>query len=188
MKNLGRILLLADTLYLLAGGFLGPIYALYVEEIGGDLLDASLTFAIFTATSGIVVFLFSLWEDKERHLEKFVIGGYLLGVIGYFMFLFVNSPTYLFLVQTVLGLSAALKDPSYDALFSEYGRKHLALAWGEWEAMDYFSASASALVGGLVVIYFGFQTLLYIMFISSIFAFAISLLLLYHRRRVHARI
>jgi predicted MFS family arabinose efflux permease len=87
-----------------------------------------------------------------------------------------------------LGLSAALKDPSYDALFSEYGRKHLALAWGEWEAMDYFTASAGALIGGIVVVQYGFQTLLYIMLICSIVSFVISLLLLQHKRRTHARI
>ncbi len=186
MRKLGRILLITDTLYILAGGFLGPIYALYVEKIGGDLLDASLTFALFMGTSGIVVFLFSLWEDKNKHQEKFVILGYLFGVIGYLMYLFVNSPVHLFAVQIVLGLSASLKDPSYDALFSEYGRKHLALAWGEWEAMDYFSLAASALVGGYIVVLFGFQTLFYIMIICSLISFLISLLLLRHKKS-HAK-
>ena len=183
MDKVKRILLLTDTFYLLAGGFLGPIYALYVQKIGGDILDASISFALFMGTSGVVVFLFSLWEDKKKHLEKFVVIGYFLGVVGYAMYLFVDSPAFLFVVQIVLGLSAALKDPSYDALFSESGKKHLALSWGEWEAMDYFALGAGALLGGYIVVAYGFETLLYIMLAASICSFLISLLLLKRRRK-----
>ena len=62
MNKLKRILLVSDAFYILSGALMAPIYALYVEKIGGDLLDASATFAIFMITAGIVVFMLGLWE------------------------------------------------------------------------------------------------------------------------------
>ena len=177
MGNLRRILLISDGLYLLAGGLLGPIYALFVDEIGGDLLVASTTFAIFMLTAGIGVFLLGLWEDRFKHQRKFIIAGYGVGVLGTFGYLFVNSPPSLFIVQIILGLSAALKDPAYDALFSR-SAKHLVLAWGQWEAVDYFSLGFGAIIGGLIAQNFGFQALLWCMLIISISSFFTSMLLL----------
>lgn len=174
--------MLSDAFYILAGALLGPIYALYVQKIGGDLLDASSSFAFFMLTAGVVVYLLSLWEDKFKHRKKFVIAGYGIGVIGYLGYLFVNSPTALFIVQIILGFSAALKDPAYDALFSDSGKKHLILAWGEWEAMDYIVWGVGALMGGFIAKYFGFQILLYIMFLMSILSFVISMLIMRLRK------
>jgi len=36
-----KILLVTNGLILLSGAMIGPIYAIYVKKIGGDLLDAS---------------------------------------------------------------------------------------------------------------------------------------------------
>ena len=35
-----RILLISDTLVLISGAMIVPIYAIYVKKIGGDILDA----------------------------------------------------------------------------------------------------------------------------------------------------
>lgn len=118
MKSLKRILLITDAFYLISSGLLGPIYALYVEKIGGDLLDASITFSLFMLTAAVVVFLFARWEDKSKHQKKFVVLGYGIGALGTIGYIFVDSPFSLFLIQIILGLSVALKDPAYDALFS----------------------------------------------------------------------
>ena len=40
MKRKLKILLMASALLMLAGGLFGPIYAVFVEQIGGDLLTA----------------------------------------------------------------------------------------------------------------------------------------------------
>lgn len=177
MNALRKILLLSDAFFLLSGGLLGPIYALYVQKIGGDLLDASTTFAIFMITAGIVVFLLGMWEDKARHQKKFVIAGYGIAVIGSLGYLFVTSTMGLFVVQAILGLAVAMKDPAYDALFSS-SQKHLALAWGEWEAVDYVALGIGAFLGGLIASQFGFHVLLSCLFGLSVIAFMISLLLL----------
>lgn len=178
MKALRRILLMADALFLFAGGLLGPIYALFVKEVGGDLLEASTTFALFMLTAGFVIFFLSFIEDKSRHQNFFVIAGYGLGVIGYVGYFFVTSTIGLFIVQAILGLSIALKDPAYDAMFSRSSEKHLALSWGEWEAMEYMVLGISAIVGGYIAQEFGFQGLFLVMSTFSIVSFLISLYLI----------
>ncbi|MBI4100745.1 MFS transporter [Candidatus Microgenomates bacterium] len=173
-----KILLLSDALFLLSGGLLGPIYALFVGKIGGDLLDASGAFAFFMLAAGAAVFLLAFWEDKIKYPKVFIIAGYGVSMIGTAGYLFVDSPRSLFIVQIVLGLAVALKDPAYDALFSLAGKRHLALAWGEWEAVDYLTLGLSAFAGGLIAQFLGFQILLWCMFLLSVFAFLSSILLL----------
>ncbi len=179
-----RILLLSDAFFLLSGGLLGPIYALFVNEIGGDLLDASGAFALFMLTAGIAVFFLALWEDKIKHQKIFVIAGYGITVIGTAGYLFVDSPFSLFIVQAILGLAVALKDPAYDDLFSLSGKRHLTLAWGEWEAVDYIALGIGAFVGGLIAQFFGFRILLWGMLALSIFSFATSMWLLRLKEKI----
>ncbi|MBI2033317.1 MAG: MFS transporter [Candidatus Levybacteria bacterium] len=177
MNTLRKVLLISDAFYLLSGGLLGPIYALFVTKIGGDLLDASSAFALFMLTAGIVTFLLSIWEDKSKHRRKFVIIGYGIGMLGAIGYLFVNSTMTLFIVQIILGLAVSVKDPAYDALFSN-SQKHLALAWGEWETVDYFALSGGAFFGGLIAQYLGFQVLLFCMAFLSVVSFITSMYLL----------
>lgn len=172
--NIRRALLLSDALYLISGALLGPFYAIFVREIGGDLIEAGGAFALFMLTAGVVVFLLARWEDKSRHPKKFIIAGYAIGAIGTAGYLFVNSSLSLFIVQIILGLSVALKDPAYDALFSKSGKRHLALAWGEWEAMDYFALGIGAFSGAFIAQNLGFQTLFKVMLVMSIFSLLFS--------------
>ena len=48
-----KTLLLTDGIIILACAMLGPIYALFVQEIGGDLLDAAYAFAVYAFVAGI---------------------------------------------------------------------------------------------------------------------------------------
>lgn len=180
-----RILLLSDALSILSVGFIGPIYALFVEKIGGNILEAGTSYAIFMVTAGVVVLLLAVVEDRVKTQKSFIIAGYGIGVIGTVGYLFVNSSITLFLVQALLGLAMALKGPAYDGLFSRVDMKHVTLAWGEWEAMDYFTLGASAFFGSVIAQYFGFTALLWCMSGAAVLSFLISLSLLYlHERNV----
>ncbi|MFH1590343.1 MAG: MFS transporter [archaeon] len=107
MKRGLKILLLADTWATFAVGMLGPIYAIFVEDIGGDLLDASWAYFSFMITSGVVMHLISHWEDRYKHKEKLVTYGYLLTAFGCLLYVFVHDQMTLILTQIVLGLAEA---------------------------------------------------------------------------------
>lgn len=70
MRNGLKILLLSDAWATLALGLVGPIYAIYVEEIGGNILNASWAYFSFMLTTGVVMFLISKWEDRVKNYDS----------------------------------------------------------------------------------------------------------------------
>jgi drug/metabolite transporter (DMT)-like permease len=180
MNRILKILLEADGFYILAAGMFGPIYAIFVERIGGDILEAGGAYAAFAISSGILLFLLSRWEDHVKHKEKIIVIGYALGCIGILGYLFVSAPIHLFVVQIILGIAEAIVYPAYDALYSRSldGGK-FASEWGLYESMRSIVTAVAALVGAFIAVIFGFQTLFIVMFFFSLIGLFISTRLLY---------
>jgi MFS family permease len=153
-----KILLFTNALILVAAAMLGPIYALFVEKVGGDLLDASITGGVFALAAGITTLIAGRYSDKLR-MEKLIIAiGYFLIGVSFLLYIFVDSTTSLLFVQVLLGFAEAFYSPAFDSLYS----KHICLCkagreWGMWEAMNYFMAGIGAIIGGFIVAIFGFN-------------------------------
>ncbi|MBN1543851.1 MFS transporter [Candidatus Woesearchaeota archaeon] len=179
MNRTLKILLMTDACFIFAVGLFGPIYAIFVNDIGGDLLDAGWAWAAFMLTAGVVVFLMSRWENRVRHYEQLVIGGYAVRSLAIFGYIFVGSPLHLMAVQALLGIGEAFTIPAYDALFTmhiDHGQE--ASQWGNWEAMYYIVTSMSAILGAAAATAFGFQALFVMMFGVSIVGLLLSIRLM----------
>ncbi|PIR87446.1 MAG: hypothetical protein COU11_00305 [Candidatus Harrisonbacteria bacterium CG10_big_fil_rev_8_21_14_0_10_49_15] len=175
MKRGLKILLWADAWADFGIGMLGPIYAIFVEDIGGDILDASWAYFAFMITAGLVMYLISRWENHVLHKEKLVVIGYCLTAVGALGYYFVDTQAGLLVVQVILGVSMAVLSPAFDALYSHYVvNKHEASDWGAWEAMGYMVAALAAVVGGYVVDSFGFRPLFLLMFGAALVGAIIS--------------
>lgn len=178
-KNLAlRILLMTDGLVVFSAAMLGPIYALFVRDIGGDILDTGLAAGVFTATAGVVVFLSGRFSDRVKEPEMVVASGYAIMASGFLSYLLVDSVGMLLLVQVMIGFGQALCSPSFDALYSKHvdpGRS--GTQWGAWESMNYFAAAFGALAGSAVASLFGFPVLFTLMgclaFTSALYIFAL---------------
>src|SRR3989344_7244676 len=72
-----RILVVTNGLVLIAGAMLAPIYAAYVDIIGGDLMDASFAGGAFALTAGTTVLLAGKFSDRGRAQELVVVTGYI---------------------------------------------------------------------------------------------------------------
>ncbi|MDO8570335.1 MAG: MFS transporter [Candidatus Daviesbacteria bacterium] len=173
-----RILLISNAMVLIAGAMLGPIYALFVEQTGGDLLDASLAGSVFAFAAGITVLLSGKYADKIKQKNIIVIIGYIIMGIGFLLYTMVNSMQTLLLVQIVIGFGGAIYNPSFDALYSEsLDQGKNATEWGAWEAINYFSIAVGAIIGGFIVTNFGFTPLFVVMsllcFLSALYLYKI---------------
>ena len=61
-----RILLATNAMIIVAAAMLGPIYALFVKDIGGDLLDASIAGGILALVAGITTLTSGKYSDKIK--------------------------------------------------------------------------------------------------------------------------
>lgn len=164
-----RILLSTNALILMAGAMLGPIYAIFVEKIGGDLLDASIAGAIFAFAAGCTTFISGKISDKIKENELIIVFGYSIMALGFFLYFWVDSIIFLFIVQVVIGLGEAIYSPAFDAVYSKHldGQKS-GSQWGAWESMNYFTTAIGAIIGGGLVTLFGFKAIFLIMAILSL--------------------
>lgn len=145
MRKKLKILLTSSSLFMLAGGLFGPLYAVFVEDIGGDLLTAGSAYAAFSVAAGILIFLISRWEDRVKHQEKLIIAGYVLSCLGYLGYIFVQSPFQLFAIQIVFGVGEAIGTPAYDGLYSSSWRRESSSQNGGYGSPCIISSQASQL-------------------------------------------
>ena len=179
-----KILLLSSVLFTLAGGMFGPIYAIFVEGIGGDLLTAGAAYSIFAIVSGILIFFISRWEDHVKKQEILVVCGYALNCIGFFGYLITKNPLDLFIVQIIFGAGCAIKSPAYDGLYSKHLEKGKFVSeWGLWESIYMITTGLAAIAGGIIGNFYGFRMLFIIMLFSSIIGFIVSIDLLIRKRK-----
>ncbi len=173
-----RILLFSSALFILAGGLFGPIYAVFVERIGGDLLTAGGAYSAFAIAAGVLLFFISRWEDHVKHQEKLVVLGYLFSAAGFLGYLMIRNPIDLFIVQIIFGLGEAIGTPAFDGLYSKHmDRGKFISEWGMWESMNLILTGVAAIAGGFLATVYGFRSLFVLMFILSIFGLLASTLL-----------
>lgn len=173
-----RILLIADMIWYFGEGMLGPLFAIFTEKIGGDVLDISWAWAIYLVVSGVLTVLVGKVSDSRISKRSLLIAGYVLNAVCTFGYLFVQTPAHLFILQAFLGLSAALATPTWDALYSKYeDPKHSGLAWGLSDGLQQVFTGVAIVAGGLLVSIFGFSVLFVIMGIVQIISvFAVLML------------
>lgn len=178
MHQIIKILLASSVVHNFSLGLLGPIYAIFVQNIGGGILSASSAWAIYTITIGVLTIIFGKFEEKLSWSRMLIWGRILTtaGVVGYF---FVSTVYQLFMVEFLLGVAASIKDPAYDSLFSKFlTKKRVSLEWGyQWGFTGIFGGIA-ALIGGAVATVFGFKILFISMAIFSAASTVLACLLL----------
>ncbi len=162
-----RILIISSIFYNFSFGLLAPIFAIFVQQIGGGILEVSRAWFLYTLLIGITIVTFGQIEDKISKMKMLLLGRimYTLGAVGY---MFVTNVEHLFFIQIILAISLAIIDPAFTSLFSRHlikGKE--STEWAIWEGSVYIVMAFGAIVGGLVAEAFGFRMLFLMMAISG---------------------
>ena len=166
-----RLLLMADSMWLMGRAMLGPIYALFVAEIGGSLFDAGITFGVYALSAGIITLVSGTLVDRVKENELIIAAGFLISGIGFGLYTMVDSMTMLLIAQAVIGAGEATKFPAYDEVYSKHLDKNKGgEEWGAWESVAYFTTALGAVAGGYVASKYGFDAIFGLMTILSLSA------------------
>ena len=184
MRRVLKILLACTAFFTLAGQLLLPVYAVFVKDIGGDLLTAGTSYAVFLLACGLLLIALSHWENThKKYVKHFVVLSYALKAAGFISYVFVSQPWHLYAVQAVLGISEAINAPAYDGLYSKNLTKgKFILQWGYWDATWYIAAAVGAALGGFIAQTYGFNTLFLTMASVAVLGLLTALLLFWGDR------
>mgnify|MGYP001611725413 FL=1 len=163
MNKYLKNLLLGAWVWYFGAGLFGPLYAVFAEQIGGDILEITGAYALFLIVVGVMSIYVGRISDHHSK-KKLMIFGYLLNAIATFGYLLVDNPLKLFAVQGLLGVAVALASPTWDSLFSSHlEKKHSGQEWGLYEGGPSIIMGVALLIGGFILTRFNFQTLFIVM-------------------------
>lgn len=163
MNPYQKTLLFSSYFWYFGEGLLGPLYAIFTQRIGGDILELTGAYAFYLITMGALSIFVGKLSDS--HSKKSLMAfGYGLNAVATFGYLFVDSPFKLFLLQGILGIASALATPTWNSLFSIYqNKKSAGEEWGLDDGGSQIITGVAVITGGLIITYFSFTFLFVLM-------------------------
>jgi MFS family permease len=139
---------------------LGPLFAVFSERVGGDILDISIAWAVYLIVSGIVAVLVGYLSDKSKYTAHIMIFGFFLNAIFTFSYLLVDSQAKLLFVQAGLGIANALATPTWNSLYAKHQNpKRKGLIWGLADGGADIVTGCAIIIGGFIVTNYSFELL-----------------------------
>lgn len=177
-KNI-RILLYSSNIWYLGEGMFAPIFALFTQKIGGNILDISGIWATYLIATGVFTIIVGRISDREISKAKLMIIGYGLNAFFTFCYLFVSSQPGLFIVQVGLGIASALATPTWNALYAQYeDRTKAGQIWGLADGQSKIMTGLAVVLGGIIVNRLSFNALFITMGLIQVVATLYSVQLL----------
>lgn len=159
-----KILFTYNSLFIFSATLLGPLYAVYVNKIGGGLLLISISSAAFFVSSTLFLMFVSRWGDLIKRRDMLLAASYFVRAVGYLAFIFVGNALWLILVQVLLGLADALGTPTFGALFAAHvDKKEEVMEYSDWSIVANLVMALGTLIGGYITALFGFDFLFFVM-------------------------
>lgn len=172
------ILLKASYVANFAYGLFAPVYAIFVQNIGGTILDAGIAYSIYGICSGGFIIAFGSSDFFKRNVKKIIIVGYATYSLVYYLYMFIDSPQELFCLQILIGLATGILEPSWSAVFSaKQSEGALEKNWAIWTGGVGMISGIAALLGGYIATH-SFPLLFFIMGSSTLVSTVIVVRLL----------
>ena len=170
-----RLLVISDAIFAGASGLLGPIFALFIEDYiyGGSPAIAGTAAGIYLLTKSILQipvahFIDHIHGEKDDFWLMFIFT--LLAILSPLLYIVINTPFELYLVEFILGCAAAFTFPTFMAIFTRHvDQNKEGTEWGVYFTITDLTGAVAATVGGYIATSHGFPLLILItVFLSLI--------------------
>lgn len=161
-----RLLIISDTVFMGAAGLLGPIFALFIEDFiqGGNAAVAGLAAGIYLFTKSVLQVPIAHFIDRIRgEKDDFWLMFIFTILIAFIplLYLIINTPLQLYLVQFALGFFTAFTFPTYMAIFTRHiDKEKEGTEWGIYFTLTDLTSAALAAIGGYIASTQGFPVLI----------------------------
>jgi predicted MFS family arabinose efflux permease len=149
-------------------GLFAPFYAVFVQKIGGGIVFAGFSWALFSIVAGVLTLLFSRWGLRVKEEELLLALGYIIRGVVFLSYAFMGSMQQLIFTQVLWGIAAALGNPAFDAVYTRHTTQSDSIVqWGHWEGIASIADGVAALIGGLLILHFGYEAIFMSMAVLS---------------------
>jgi MFS family permease len=163
INRIVKTLIWSDFLMLSAGGFLAPIYAVFVtgQVTGGTLATVGFATTVFYVVKSLVQFPVSWYADRHKgERDDFllvVVGSVIAAVVPLLYYFLADAIWQVYLFEAINGVGYALLTPTWLAIFSRHlDKERESTEWTLHSNAIGFGFAAAAAAGGLLAERFGF--------------------------------
>jgi len=172
MNRVIKLLLISDIFTITGFGFIDPIFAVFLKEdlAGSSLFAVGLASSIFFVVKSIIQVPFSKHVDTHDDADdlRWLITGLGLIIITPIIYIFATHINTIYIAQAIYGLGAGLAYPAWLGLWSTHlDKKHESYEWSLYSALVGLGTASSALIGGAIAQYVGFQVVFLIVAILA---------------------
>lgn len=176
INSLYKLLLSAYSVSMFSEWVLLPIYAVFVQKIWGDILDASWAMAVFLISQWIFTIIVQRLRRTYKHHIMMMILWRAIWLAGIALYLAVSSTRMLFVTQILVAMGNAIADPIFDKELADHTDKNNKLfERGLWEWMQDIINWLAAIIWWLIATFFWFQWLIGFMILTWTASLAIIL-------------
>lgn len=180
LSKTAKILLLGANIWYFGEGMMGPLFAVFAEKVGGDILDITWAWATYLIITGVMYIVVGKLLNGKNYKVKAMVLGYALNALFTFGYLFVSSPIQLFIVQAGLGIAEAIGTPAWDSLYAKNLPDDMdSYAWGLSTGQSQIVTGVAFGIGGLITHFISFEVLFITMGIIQLTAALVTAQLLF---------
>lgn len=182
-----KFLIISDVMVVGAAGMLAPLFALFVEGFiqDGNALVISISMGIYLVARSLLQIPIATIIDKikgETDDYYLMVIFSMVSALLVLLYLLINQPWQLYLVQLALGITTAITYPSYMAIFTRHiDKTKEGTEWGIYYTLTDLGSAILAIIGGYIATFYGLKFLIVTVSLLSTFG---SLLLLPIKSRV----